>query len=294
MANPAPGKNEIDTEPSSTSEKAQVSLQVLFPAPIQLDATRLTRQLHTYDESLRAANLTLNHAEENSSLGEVSWEGHTVQMLTFGVPMPKQFAQPCIQAGQCDAATKERARNHQAHTVLYYRGESKNISEQYIALGLVAGALCGEGGIAVLNAAAMASMPAALFTTPIGGSRLEWLANMPPLLLFAGFIAFELEGREGLWVRTSGLNKWSLPDLAARLENQEMSGEIFRIFSNAASYMLAKGPILCAGHSMQIGEDIYMRLRAPNANELALQQEGEVLVAEFIRADESNPFVFNM
>jgi hypothetical protein len=269
------------------------SLQVLFAVPFDLDEADFIRQLRAYDKSLSAATLSLVNAGEGSWLGDVTWGTHAVQIVTFGFPMPKEPVEACVQPSHYDAETKAQARAHKAHSLLFYRGQSQNVSEQYLALALVAGALCGEGGIAVLNESALTSLPSRLFTGENGLSRLELFRTLPPLMLFAGFVKYELEGQPGVWMRTHGLREWDLPDLATHVESHGQGSQIFEIFSDVASYMIAKGPILCAGHTMQIGEDIYMKLRDPGLDEAPMGQIGEVLIAEFIGADETNPFVFN-
>ncbi|MNO09877.1 hypothetical protein D3C81_2333830 [compost metagenome] len=60
------------------------------------------------------------------------------------------------------------------------------------------------------------------------------------------------------------------------------------MFNNIMSYMLDSGAELAAGHTMQIGEDAYMKLREPAKEEYYLDGPGRVLVAEIITADQIN------
>ncbi|RYG71271.1 DUF4261 domain-containing protein [bacterium] len=282
--------------PSSETEADSgpvASLQILFAAPFDLDEAAFTRQLRAYDKSLSAAQLSVVQAGEGSWMANISWGIHIVQVVTFGFPMPQEPVEACLQPSHYNRETKDLARTQQAHALLFYRGEANNVSEQYVSLALIAGALCGEGGLAVLNESALTSVPSRVFTAESGESNLELWRTAPPLFLFAGFVKYELEGQPGVWMRTYGLHVWGLPDLATLVEGHHQGTEIFNIFSNVASYMMAKGPILCAGHTMQIGEDIYMKLRDPKLEEAAMGQPNEVLIAEFIRSDQSNPFVFS-
>lgn len=278
---------------TGAADAPAVGLQVLYAAAFEIEETDFTRQLRAYDKSLQAATLSLTNAGEGSSLGIISWGDHVVQAVTFGFPMPQEPVEATIQPAHYDQETKAMARAHKAHSLLFYRGQAQNVSEQYLALALVAGTLCGQGGIAVLNERARTSLPSRLFTREDGSSRLELFRGLPPLILFGGFVKYELEGQSGVWMRTHGLEAWGLPELATHVEGHDRGSEIFDIFSDVASYMIAKGPILCAGHTMQVGEDIYMKLRDPSTAEAAMGKPDEVLIAEFIRSDEANPFVFN-
>jgi hypothetical protein len=60
------------------------------------------------------------------------------------------------------------------------------------------------------------------------------------------------------------------------------------MFNNIMGYMLESGAELAAGHTMQIGENAYMKLREPAQEEYFLDGPAQVLVAEIITADEIN------
>jgi len=67
-------------------------------------------------------------------------------------------------------------------------------------------------------------------------------------------------------------------------QGEEYSG----MFNNIMAYMLDSGAELAAGHTMQIGENRYMKLREPQEAEYYLQGPGPVLVAEIIDASQIN------
>jgi hypothetical protein len=287
-------KNKKAVAPNAAPEtQARTSLQVLYTVPFEFDEDEFRRALHAYDPALKEAQLSAVVASEGASMWEVSWGIHQVQVVTFGMPMPAEPVAACVQPAHYDQDTKARAYAHQAHSLLFYRGQSPDVSEQYISLALVAGVLCGQDAVVVLNETARTSVPASLLTGQYEQSFSDLFRSMPPLFLFAGFVKYNLEGGAGVWMRTHGLEVWGLQNLATHVESHAQGSQIFDIFSNVADYMIDKGPILCAGHTMQVGEDIYLKLRDPNADEAFLGSEQDVMIAEFIRADQSNPFVFN-
>ena len=60
------------------------------------------------------------------------------------------------------------------------------------------------------------------------------------------------------------------------------------MFNNIMGYLRESGAELAAGHTMQIGENAFMKLRDPAEEEYYLDGPGQVLVAEIITADEIN------
>ena len=61
------------------------------------------------------------------------------------------------------------------------------------------------------------------------------------------------------------------------------------LFDNVMSYLLSSGAQMAPGHTLQVGEDAFMRLRAPLAEEYFLDGPDPLLVAEIIAAHEANP-----
>ena len=168
------------------------------------------------------------------------------------------------------------------------------MTEQFVALAMVAGALSFEQGLAILNEGARTSIPAN-FARPTDEDEVkpsELWRSLPPLFLFAGFVKYEVEDAPGVWMRTHGLEKFGLPNLATYTQGHHQGEEVFGIFGNVASYLLAQGPVLAAGHTMQIAETRHMKLRELNDDEAVLDDGSPLLVAEFIGADEVNKHIW--
>ncbi|RYX82744.1 DUF4261 domain-containing protein [bacterium] len=290
--------NPQDALPNSDKS---ASLQMLFSEPLSDDIAHLQNVVRAFDSTLRAATVTGigtgNGVDApRSFLGQVEWGPHRVELVAFGVPMPAEVVERCVTPAAYSPEDKERARGQRAHALLYYKGSAVNMNEQFVAVALVAGALCREGALAILNEGAHTAVPAILFTSQFTfGTNIspsQFLRSMPPLYLFAGFVKYEVEGFDGLWIRTHGLEEFGLPNLATHARGHEQSEEVFDIFCNVASYMMAQGPVLEAGHTMQIGDEQFMALRELTPEEAILDDGGPLLVANFIRADEANPHIF--
>ncbi len=287
--------------PAAPAQTAPVErgagLQLLLSSPLSTDVAHLQTVLRAFDPSLRGAAVsgvgtTESPDEPGSFLGQVTWGAHHVEVVAFPFPMPAEVVEKCVQPAHYGDDDKERARKHGAHALLFYKGRATNKTEQYLAVALVTGALCGEGGLAILNESARTSLPASLFASDTGMKPSQFLRELPPLYLFAGFVKYNVEGVRGVWMRTHGLEEFELPNLATHAPSHEQGGEVFDIFSNVSSYMMAQGPVLEAGHTMQIGEDQFMRLRELSSDESVLDDGDALLVAEFISSDEANPHIF--
>ena len=180
-------------------------------------------------------------------------------------------------------------RAHQAHLLLYYAGSDPDPLEQYVALAAVAGVFGELGAIVVANESGRTSFPAVALARDEGmGPMMDTLRELPLPMLYCGLNKLEVEGERGVWMRTVGADLLGLPDFATRAKGHGQTEKVAEIFDNVLRYLRTSGATMAAGHTMQVGEDLFMKLRDPREGEDFLETDGTMLVAKFIRADEVN------
>jgi hypothetical protein len=268
-----------------------LSLQVLFAKAPVLRSKELTRTLRAFHPSLSEGTFEIDEeaAASGTPFGLAGWGEHVVRLVGFDAPMPAEFVENCVQPAHYGPPLKKQARAHQAHVILFYAGDDTSPMEQYLALAVVAGALASHGALIVCNESAHTSLPAQVLADPGADSdRLDVLRAMLLLYLFCGFVKYEVEDVDGVWMRTYGAHLLGLPDLAFRAESHAESENICQTFESMLRYLLDSGATFEAGHTMQVGEDLFARLRAPRKKEYYLDSPGELFVMELISEDEIN------
>ena len=271
--------------------KRPLSLQVLFPDAFRLDSGQLVGALRSYHHSMTEAQCEIDPEliREGKVLGMVGWDKHVIQLVGFDTPYPAAPFEACVAPSHYSQELKQRARSHKAHLILYYAGHEPSAFEQYVALAATAGALARLGAIVVLNESAHTSFPAAALSGSDSESDImELLRAFPLSILYCGFVKHEVEGISGVWMRTYGAPLLDLPDLAAHAIGHEEGQRYFDMFENIFGYVRESGARLAAGHTIQIGEEEYLRFRAPSENEGFLQSDAQLLVVEVISANEIN------
>jgi hypothetical protein len=266
-------------------------LQVLFPTSVVWSEAGLAQALRAYHRNLSAARCELDPelAGDGKAFGLVGWGKHVVRLVGFNAPMPKDAVETCVAPAHYAQELKARARAHQAHVLLYYVGYEASPHEHYVALATVAASFGALGGIAVLNEAAHSSFPlSALAPDPESGDMLELLRSLPLGILYCGFVKHEVEGVPGIWMRTYGCPLLGLPDFAAHAAGHHEGERYFGLFENLLGYLRQSGARIAAGHTMQIGENDYLRARHPAESEAFLESRGELLIVEITGADQIN------
>jgi hypothetical protein len=282
---------------ANPSIKRPLSYQLLFTTPLDLDEEAVTRAIRFYHPSLSRAvaeflpvNLQNSQGEEaNSLIGLAGWDRHVIKLVGFNSPIPTSVFDTCVQPAHFGMPLKDEARRHQSHLLLYYAGYENDPLEQYVALTVIASALARFDGILLLNESARTAFPAAaLLADDPDHDALQMLRSMPIPLLYGGFVKVEIEDEPGVWMRTFGNALLKLPDLAFKAEGHHQGSDTFDLFANVLSYLRESGKSLAPGHTMQIGNDTYLRARIPTEAEWYLQSDGQMLVVEKIGATEVN------
>jgi Domain of unknown function (DUF4261) len=271
--------------------KHPLSLQVLFSEPCILDSDRLATAFRSYHSSMVRVRCEIDPAlnREGKMFGMIGWGKHVVRCVGFDLPMPQEAVEVCIAPAHYPQELKEHARSHKAHVILYYAGYEPSPVEQYVALAATAGVLARLGAIVVLNESGHTSFPAdALSGVDSDGDIMDLLRTLPLPILYCGFVKHEVEGIPGVWMRTYGAPLLGLPDFAAHAAGHHEGQRYFGIFDTVFGYLRESGAQLAAGHTMQIGQEEFLRVRHPTDEEAFLESEGELLVTEIIGPDEIN------
>jgi len=260
-----------------------LSLQVLFPEPVRLEAENIKAWLRAYDSELARAECEIDPttAAQGTPLGLAGWGNHVIQMIGFYAPYPRDGVETGLGALHVHEGIKEIARAHQAHVILYYAGYEESVLEQYVALAAVAGALAGLGASIVMNEGARTSLPGAVFTFESAkGRRMQLLRALPPYWIYCGCVRYWVEGIPGAWIRTYGNYLLGAPDLAMHTTDEQAEATQ-ELFGDTLEYLLSTGAKFNAGEKVRCGQRL-MRLRAPTEEEYFLENPGPLFVTEII------------
>ena len=268
-----------------------LSLQLLFPEALPLAAAALSEALQKFDRSMRGARCEIDDelSREGKLFGLAGWDRHVIRFVGFDAPMPPAAVEACVAPAHYPQELKARARAHRANVLLYYAGYASPPLEQYVALAAAAAAIGKHGALVVLNESAQTSLPIEILVD-IGtqGKPLAMLRELPLPYLYCGFVKHEVEGQRGVWMRTYGAPLLGLPDLAAHATGHGEGQRYFDMFDNVFRYVLSSGARLSRGHTMQIGTQDYLRVRAPKISESFLTPNGELFVLEAIGPEDIN------
>lgn len=271
---------------------------LLFTEPLDLTADALTLALRDFHPTLAGATAELlavppsgdPNDDSPAFMGLIGWDRHVVKVVGFNAPLPPSELDRCVQPAHYAPEIKEQAAGHTAHVVLFYAGYERDPFEQFVALAAAAAGVTRFGALVVLNENARTSVPAIVLLPheEDNGDTLSALRALPIPFIYAGFVKLEIEGDDALWMRTYGCPALNLPDFGFRAAGHEQGTATFNLFSNLLAYLRESGKGFAPGDTMNVGEGLFLRIRARTTDEWFLESDGEMLVVEPIREDEVN------
>ena len=267
-----------------------LSLQLLFPSAPVLEPDRLQSVLRAYGGL--AANATYKvdaeGAKRRTPFGQAKWGPHIVDFVGIDAPMPPETIEQVVAPAHYAQPLKIQARAHKAHLLFYYRGSDPSGWEQYAALAAVAGATATQGALIVANEAAHTSLPAQVIDPrQIKGDRFAFLRELPPLLLYMGFVKYNMENGH-VWMRSYGGEKLGLPNLAKLASGHQEGERTMDMFHTILGYLKDSGKRIADGHTLQISSEVFLKFRVPTQEEYFLHDPAGLLVLEEIAPDQIN------
>jgi hypothetical protein len=272
-----------------------LSLQLVFPDALSLDAGELGRFVRGYSPEMSEAIIELVRAEDLPTgvplfspsgppvavLGLISWGGHILKLGGFDAPMPYGPIASCVEPALMPPEVKRDAASHKSHVILYHGGPETDPFECYAALASLAGAMASLGATAILNEEARTAVPGFDLIPEPQEDIHATIRNLPLLYLFAGFVRTTVGAPERPWVRTFGCHLLNLPDLALQAHGYGEMSLIFQWFCSMLSYLRTTDASLEPGQIVALSEDLKLSIREPHPTELDfLHSEGTMLVLE--------------
>ena len=90
-----------------------LSLQVLFPKKVSLDAKKLAAAVERYDRSIGNAKCEIDPSlgEQGNLLGLLGWDKHVIKLVGFDAPMPREVVELCVAPAHYPAPLKKKAQS---------------------------------------------------------------------------------------------------------------------------------------------------------------------------------------
>lgn len=192
-------------------------------------------------------------------------ETNVVRLIVSDVPLPEQLVDVTLkEAWHLNEDEKAALREHRAYILLEYLMGAESAEERVkFAAQALQILLEDENAIAVIDT-----------SSRLYRSRkdLEFFlkdSKLPAAGLFLLFVNTHFVQEEGrLWMHTHGMEQFYVPDVEVYFKEQDRESYYRELLSDAAIYMIHKGPVLKEGHTVELqGDGIIYDIKSVKASE---------------------------
>jgi hypothetical protein len=206
-----------------------------------------------------------------------------VATLVHSIPSPANYIQ---HGGLAPQVTKQLLAHGAFALLTQIGGDELRPVERLLFLYKVAAGLCLQGGIGVALTSTARVFPGALMRDLFGGSLSSKEGTIwdglrqhgEPAEVLVTITRVEVSGRR--YLATCGAAHCGVPDLMWEYTTPEEAREVSQMFRNCFCYMMAKGPVIKAGHTMGYDQNVAYRFEACPAELKPPYPTGEVLIVK--------------
>lgn len=261
------------------------NLIVALSALIAPDEPAIKARLEGAEPLRLAPKLDFNVIEADVLHGHVEFDSHVIRVAGFNVPTPPAVMEKTVACSAWQGEALETLQGHKAHLILFHEQGGASAAERFIALYKLAAAMGGDALCGTIHESGWTCASAALVRGFLDADELKSLREALPPIVFFGVLPFH--GDEGSWLATKGCHLFGVPDLVIERADASNS-ELFELLHGIFLYMLG-GARLAAGHTMQAGEDLYLKFEhLPDdlPHRELLRGEGKTLLITRITKDD--------
>lgn len=262
--------------------KDSLSLGIVFKNQFCFDEDKLLKILSNLDVSMKGIRCNKPFGQfEEGYYALFGWGKHVIKVVGVNAPYPEDSLEICVGPAHYSQEIKAQIRNNDSHLILYYVGYEKDVLEQYLALTRLAAGFESFNALAVINEYGYTSLPIIVISDLITEKNVKESLCDCLLMFFCGFVKYEVENVNGVWMRTYGADVFGLPDFAVLANSHDESEHYFMLFQDILNYLRKSGATMVAGDTMEYGDDNkVMFLRSPLDEEYYLKDKGNVIVIE--------------
>ncbi|MBA3870756.1 MAG: DUF4261 domain-containing protein [Anaerolineae bacterium] len=261
-------------------------LVLLFDSLPFINQSTLQKEIDTlqHGSSLGIVSLDMTVNETNGLFGNVYLGSHNIQLVGIAAPYPDLGN--ILQSAHLRPDQKQVLSGHRAHVICYYQQLDTSGVDQFIALYSLAFALRKYNLRGVANPLTWMCQSVDMLPSLLTSGFLESFKESPAasMMLWLGFIRFH-KSNTTVWFATKGSPLFGVPDFAYLGKSSENEA-VLDMFGDVFTYIYRSGAKLGVGHTMQLGENSYLRFS--NVTEYADYLGDKTLVIEKISASNIN------
>jgi len=257
----------IEVMPNESDKPLGINpvLYLLYDELPTIKPDPLRQKISSVEPKLSQKNIGVEIiANEKSGIyASVEFDNHLLRLVGLAAPLPAPELQRCLQPAHLNPQQKQSLAAHKTHMICTCEGNSSRGVEKFIALYKLAYALSEKAMRGVVNPMTWMCQSSDMLPNIMTSRFLDAFRSSPAnsLAIWLGFVKF-FKPNNTVWFATKGNPFFGVPDFAYLGKSLAETDEIYDIFAAITTYAYQSEAHIAAGHTLQIGEDTFLRFRS--------------------------------
>lgn len=283
-------KNIEDNEKEVNMDKEKegcFALYLLFSNPPKFNCNEIESRIKKLANGEAGIENILENDDTTNSYGYAKIDGEDFELVGFDMPLPSEICDYTIHCAYGNRDELQAMENHKYHIIAFYRGNNTDYNAIYNGFAKLAYGFAEDNFVGMANAYAWNVITPSVLKGLFEDERLEEFASTPAMMIWRNFV--KMPYNDKVWFVTKGNNVYGVHEYAFKGDSFADSQMVYDMFEDIFYYEYSEKPVIKAGHTLQIGDDVFIKFREVYEIEDDLQGEGiDTLVIELISKDEIN------
>lgn len=277
----------IDNSNEDNDEKESFALYILFSKAPAFNSSKIAERIKKISSGDVEIHNILEEEDTTNSFGFAKIDGQNFKLVGLDIPVPQEISDYTVGCAYGQKEELEAMSEHAYHIIAFYEGESTDYNVIYNAFAKLAYGFADDNFVGMANGYAWNAVAPSLLKGLFEDERIAEFASTPAMMVWRNFVKMPYEDK--VWFVTKGNNVYGVHEYAFKGDSFEDSQMVYDMFEDIFNYEYSEKPVIEAGHTLQIGDDVFLKFRDVYEIEGDLQGEGiGTLVIELINADEIN------
>ncbi|ENZ35147.1 MULTISPECIES: hypothetical protein [Clostridium] len=290
-------KNKKEADIENTEESVKVidnnntddrfALYLLFSKKPEFNISKIESRINKICDGNAKIQNILEKEDTFNIYGTAEIDGEKFKIVGLDISIPIEITEYTVRCAYGQKEELEAMENHSYHIIAFYAGKSTDYNVIYNAYAKLAYGFLEDNFVGMANGYAWNAISPGLLKGLFEDKRIAEMAYTPAMMVWRNFV--KMPYGDNVWFVTKGNFLYGVHEYAFKGDSFEDSQQVYDMFEDIFNYEYTERPQIGVGHTIQLGEDIFLRFR--DIYELENELEGDgigTLVLEFITEDEIN------
>lgn len=276
----------IEEKRNEESDGSPFALYLLFPESFILNKELIIQRINSINNEEVKINPVMGLDGEDALYCDITIGTEMFKLAGIDIAMPKEICDYTIGCAYGDKEELEAMRQHNYHIIAYYEGKSTDQNIIYNLFAKLAYGFLVHDLVGMANGYSWNALTPSLIKGLFEDDRAKEMACTPAFMIWRNFIKMPYNNK--VWFVTKGNSLYGVHEYAFYGDFED-SQEVYNMFEDIFNYAYSTKADIMAGHTIQIGEDVYLKFSEVYELEDDLQGEGiGTLVIEKITKSQIN------